>query len=71
MPKFADVAHVRSRTGAHIDTVADLNDTKFLHARWEEVHIGPVGGHDGVDFIPGHHGVVTLIQHQSVRWPLQ
>ena len=32
--KFTDVAHVRSSAGTHIDAIADLNDAKFLHARW-------------------------------------
>ena len=33
--KFTDVAHVRSSTRTHIDAIANLNDAKFLHARWD------------------------------------
>ena len=55
--QFGDVANVRTRTRAHVNTVADLDDAEFLHACWEKVHVGPVSGHDSVDFIASHHGV--------------
>ena len=57
MAEFTNVAHVCSSTRAHVNTVTDLDDTKFLDTRWEKVHVGSVGGHDGVDFISRHHGV--------------
>jgi len=58
--QFSDVAHVRARTRAHVNTVADLDDAEFLHACWKEVHVGPVSWHDGVDFVASHHSVRNL-----------
>ena len=58
--QFSDVAHVRARARAHVNTVADLDDAEFLHARRKEVHVGPVSWHDGVDFVASHHGVHNL-----------
>ena len=60
VPQFSDVAHMRACTWTHVNTVADLDDAEFLHARREEIHVGPVSWHDGVDFIASHHGVRNL-----------
>ena len=57
VPQFSDVAHMRACTWTHVNTVADLDDAEFFHTRREEVHVGPVSWHDGVDFIASHHGV--------------
>ena len=55
--KFPDVAHVRSGARAHVDTIPDLNNAKFLDACREQVHVGSVGWHDGVDFVARHDSV--------------
>ena len=57
MPQFCDVTHMRTRTRTHVNTISNLDDSEFVDARWEKVHVGPVRRHDGVDFIAGHHGV--------------
>ena len=55
--EFVDVAHVRSCAGTHVHSVPNLHNSKFLHTRWKQIHVGSVGGHDGIDFITGHDGV--------------
>ena len=60
VPQFSDVADMRARTRTHVNPVADLDDAEFLHTCREEVHVGPVGGHNSVDFFASHHGVRDL-----------
>ena len=60
VPQFSDVAHMRACAWTHVNTVADLDDAEFLHTCREEVHVGPVRWHDGVDFIASHHGVSDI-----------